>query len=320
MILILSIRNDISTAIVAEWLLSKNAEFIIINHDEELLCKHIDDENFIFEIKGRGEFNLKDVTASWYRIGVHQFKYYTVEDLNEPNLSKYLSRWIDIDQQKIIETFHTILKQKKHLSSFLTYDINRMSVLNKSKELGLLVPEWIITSSKSVLQEFYNKHKKIITKSLGWNVNFNFDNTSYSLYTNIVEEETIRELSDCFANSFFQKYIEKNYEVRTFYLNGKFFSMAIFSQENKESIVDFRKDSFKVMSRTVPYNLPSDIESKLKQLMAHFKMNNGSIDIMKGVDGNYYILEINPNGQFNMVSRPCNYKIEKEIAEFLITN
>ena len=57
--------------------------------------------------------------------------------------------------------------------------------------------------------------------------------------------------------------------------------------------------------------------------VAHFnfsiiKLKNGSIDIIRGVDNNYYFLEVNPVGQFGMVSNPCNYNIEEKFALKLI--
>ncbi|CEJ68525.1 hypothetical protein BN1195_00813 [Chryseobacterium oranimense G311] len=43
----------------------------------------------------------------------------------------------------------------------------------------------------------------------------------------------------------------------------------------------------------------------------------GSIDMIKGRDGNYYFLEVNPSGQFRMTSLPCNYNLHFEVAKFL---
>ena len=43
----------------------------------------------------------------------------------------------------------------------------------------------------------------------------------------------------------------------------------------------------------------------------------GSIDMLLDSAGNYYFLEINRIGQFGMVSIPCNYNIEKKIANTL---
>jgi hypothetical protein len=34
--------------------------------------------------------------------------------------------------------------------------------------------------------------------------------------------------------------------------------------------------------------------------------------------GEYVFLEVNPIGQFGMVSAPCNYNLEKKIAQYLI--
>jgi D-alanine-D-alanine ligase-like ATP-grasp enzyme len=44
----------------------------------------------------------------------------------------------------------------------------------------------------------------------------------------------------------------------------------------------------------------------------------GSIDLIYSTDEKYYFLEVNPVGQFGMVSYPCNYQLEKKIAIELI--
>ena len=48
--------------------------------------------------------------------------------------------------------------------------------------------------------------------------------------------------------------------------------------------------------------------------MKLLNLNSGSLDLIRAADGKYVFLEINPVGQFGMVSYPCNYNIEKEIA------
>jgi glutathione synthase/RimK-type ligase-like ATP-grasp enzyme len=51
--------------------------------------------------------------------------------------------------------------------------------------------------------------------------------------------------------------------------------------------------------------------------MDKLNLLTGSLDILKDKNGKYYFLEVNPIGQFGMVSKPCNYYIEEQIAEFL---
>jgi hypothetical protein len=47
-------------------------------------------------------------------------------------------------------------------------------------------------------------------------------------------------------------------------------------------------------------------------------MNTGSIDLILTPNGEYFFLEINPMGQYDWLSKNCNYYIEKDIAEMLI--
>ena len=47
-------------------------------------------------------------------------------------------------------------------------------------------------------------------------------------------------------------------------------------------------------------------------------LETGSLDLIYSKTGQYYFLEVNPGGQFSMVSIPCNYNLEKKVAEYLI--
>ena len=138
------------------------------------------------------------------------------------------------------------------------------------------------------------------------------------MYTNEVTIDFLDNFKgDIFHPSKFQQLIEKKIEIRLFYLDGKIYSMAIFSQRRDESKVDFRKYDFINPDRYVPFKLPTDIENSLTSLIKSVDLNTCSIDLIKGVDGKFYFLEINPVGQFGMVSKPCNYNLEMEMALFL---
>ncbi len=133
--------------------------------------------------------------------------------------------------------------------------------------------------------------------------------------------ERIQHLDD-FPNAFFptlfQKNIHKKYELRIFYLKGKCYSAAMFTQGNEKTVVDFRNYDDEKPTRIVPFQLPGELEEKLILLMDELELNNGSIDMIKGLDGEYYFLEINPVGQYGFISGPCNYNLNKVIAEELI--
>jgi D-alanine-D-alanine ligase-like ATP-grasp enzyme len=57
--------------------------------------------------------------------------------------------------------------------------------------------------------------------------------------------------------------------------------------------------------------LPKIFEKKLHKLMQLLKINCGSIDILVTPNDEFYFLEVNPIGQFQWLSKNCNYFIEQ---------
>ena len=180
-------------------------------------------------------------------------------------------------------------------------------------------PPTVITTTKKELVDFYRINGKIITKPISYTPTFTQDNNSYTNNgTHLVNINDIEELDDTFSPTCFQKYIDKQFEVRVFYLKGKLYSMAIFSQMNEKTKIDFRNYDYGNPNRTVPYQLPKSIEEKIKKILLYLKYDTCSIDIIYSTDNEYYFLEINPSGQFEWLSENCNYYIEKDIAKYLL--
>ena len=125
------------------------------------------------------------------------------------------------------------------------------------------------------------------------------------------------DFSQPISNSLFQELIEKEFEIRTFYFNNNFYSSAIFSQLSTKTKLDFRNYDKLNPNRVVPYKLPTNLENKLRKLMAILNLNSGSFDFAVDKFGNHILFEINPVGQFEQVLIPCNYSLTKDIAMFL---
>ena len=119
-----------------------------------------------------------------------------------------------------------------------------------------------------------------------------------------------------FLFHFFQEKIDKDFEIRSFYLDGKLWSTAIISQNDEQTKIDYRKYNSNIPNRNVSYKLPNEIEEKADKLMKLLDLNCGSIDFIKSGD-KFYFLEINPTGQFLGLSITCNYNLDKEIASYL---
>lgn len=68
----------------------------------------------------------------------------------------------------------------------------------------------------------------------------------------------------------------------------------------------------------VPYILPRAIELKINRFMKKMNLDTGSIDMIVTPELEYVFLEVNPVGQYDMVSVPCNYHLHSKIAKILI--
>jgi glutathione synthase/RimK-type ligase-like ATP-grasp enzyme len=151
-------------------------------------------------------------------------------------------------------------------------------------------------------------------------LSFGENDKGYSYGTSKIELEDLEEMDDYFFPSLLQQNIQKKYELRIFYLRKRFFPMAIFSQNDEKTKIDFRNYNDEKPNRNVPFLLPKEIEQKLELFMQSMQLDCGSIDMIVTINNEYIFLEVNPKGQYNMVSVPCGYNLDYEISKELIKN
>lgn len=316
MILILSTPTDHDTQTVIDWLYDSNAPFFRLN-DEDIMTGNtsfnLNPKNIqnSYIQKDNQKIFFKDIKVVWFRKFGFFLSYKDTFGKNS-DLTKYIYSEFAVIRTNIL----SILKDKIWLNNRLKM-LTKLEIIYLANEFGLNTPNSIVTSQKEVLTPFFlQNNSSLITKSIGDGNHIVFKNVKYPCYTQHITN--INEITEKFSPSLFQAYIDKKYELRIFFLDGEFYSMVIFSQNNEKTKIDFRNYDFDFPNRKEPYRLPNSIESKLSMLMNKIGLNTGSIDMIKGLDDNYYFLEINPSGQFGMTGLPCNYNLHKKIANFLI--
>lgn len=318
MILIISTEYDDSTSNVVEWLIFKNKKFVRINFEDTFQSKIlISREKVTINIKGENlNINLSEIKSYWYRRGNIDVKFKILKTQN--HVSEIINKF-NSDEVNTLKSFiHSVLSETPiRINEYNDIYLNKLNVLNQARLVGLIIPTTIITGNKNELIYFFNKHKKIITKPIYNGFNFLINEVNYYLHTLLVERKDILTYPEYFNPAKFQEYIEKAIELRIFYLHGKFFSSAIFSQNDEKTKIDFRNYNDFKPNRVVPYNLDEKIKLKVDILMKKLGLDSGSIDMIINTKGEYVFLEVNPIGQFTQVSKPCNYFLEEEIASYL---
>ncbi|WP_316738799.1 grasp-with-spasm system ATP-grasp peptide maturase [Pedobacter aquatilis] len=302
MILILSSHLEPTTNEVVMWLNKMKKSYIRVNEEEIFEIKIIKKKFFLES--NINSFYLDDISSIWYRRG-GGLKF---------NRERYNNEAID---RNMNEAFYWLedyvikkLESKKHINKQSNSNLNKLLVLEEAKNAGLNVPEYFLAENTDDV--IINK---MITKSFTENIILDAVDERYDgiLYTAVISKPE----KDSFFPTFFQQKIEKEYEIRSFYLNGIIWSTAIISQNDMQTTIDHRKYNEHNPNRNIPYKLPVETENKLNNLFMTLDVNCGSADFIKGKDGKFYFLEINPLGQFLGLSAICNYSLEKEIAEFL---
>lgn len=319
MILILSSDGDLSCDLVQDWLHYYNHPYIRINTDDFIkkrLKVVISGTQMTCVLDDR-EIPLNDIYAIWYRkYGFFRCSETYKKLCDTKKFSEDVINHITKEFIKVIDFFEYALRDRNWLTNPAHSNLNKVEVLYQASKCGLDVAESFIVNKKIDLKEVSGK---VISKSIldpiipSWG-----DKHKCMMYTTIVKDNFMNGIPETFMPSLIQALIPKEYELRIFYICGKLYPMAIFSQKDKQTKLDFRNYNWEKPNRFVPCMLEPDIKTKIRKLMRVLGLNCGSIDMIKGTDGKLYFLEVNPTGQFGMVDFPCNYGLHKIVAEELI--
>jgi ATP-GRASP peptide maturase of grasp-with-spasm system len=264
-------------------------------------------------------FDPREVKTVWYRrwgasTGLSQQRIFHQNTGRVRHNNQVALNYATLELKTLSEFFFDLFDHAIWLSHPHTSLPNKLKVLRQAANLGLDIPETIIANNKPALREFAARRAGVITKAISEALSFTADTDMYTAYTEKFSLDRLDAYPDQLFPSLLQEQLDKDYEVRSFYLDGDFYSMVIFSQSREQTKTDFRLYQYEHPNRTVPYRLPQAIEERLHALMQRLNLETGSIDLVHTRDGRYVFLEVNPIGQLGMVSVPCNYHLEEKIA------
>lgn len=320
--LIISEETDRSCNIVCAWLKHFAADFTRFNSEEfncpKILVNQSDDGLSVSISSSTKNIDLPDIKNVWFRRGyLYTYSAYELPE-NLSDATKDIDKHLDNEGKTLRLFLSYALSEKQAVNSPESYNYNKLIALHEAAKVGLKIPYTIVSNDGKTIRKFVNDSRGCITKCIQdiSSISVGTEKTSIGKIAE-VEYDDITEES--YWYSLFQKEIPKKYELRVFFFLGKMYSMAIFSQLDDKSRLDFRDVDVNGAhpNRMVPYRLPKDIKSKLNKLMKRLNLESGSIDIIVTPDNNFVFLEVNPVGQFNFVSELCNYSIEKNIAKYL---
>lgn len=315
MVLVFSHSSDASVNEVMQWLSFWKCPYKRFNVDQPTA---IDMTGLKMSLSDNTLYcDGKKVDGVWFR---SYPKFALPEQFNSTENKTALHRYIKSEQQSFTTALFNFCNTANialnTCYSDNSVDVCKIRTLIAAKNAGLDIPESLLATSKKDISDFLTQHTFAIVKSIGNNEFFHIDGNRYALYTSALAETNIARLNESAFPCLIQKNIPKKFELRIFFIGTRLYPAAIFSQSNEKTAQDFRNYDDRKANRIVPFSLPEAIANRIIDLTRQLHLNTGSVDMIYSADNRYVFLEINPVGQFAMISNPCNYYIEQEIARF----
>lgn len=319
MILIVTNKNDFTVDYFISKIKNLNIEYFRFNTEEFLT-------NYTFEykcIKGvniwslRNKINNKIIESSavsgiWYRRPVlPEYKCKNINNEILESLSKEGFAFYEsiinsnIDKYNWVSNPYNIRKaENKILQSKIACNV------------GFLVPNSMMTNDPEAAKKFIKIHNKCCIKPLNESI-LNNDENSYIAYTAIINKSDINNIDKIkHFPIFVQQYIDKEYELRITVIGDKVIPVAIHSQTNKSTKIDWRVGNCKKVKYT-KIEIPDAVSRKCLAIVKTFGLKFSSMDLIFSKDGKYYFLDLNPNGQWAWIDIKLNLKMYKELLEVL---
>jgi len=276
-----------------------------LNHEQNI---SITDKGFELTDESGNTIHSEQITAVWHR---KSWRITVPEEMDESYRPVFLKEYSSLRYNLLTSLQH--LPWINPLEAENKIDGNKMLQLNLAEKHGLKIPETLFSNDAGKVTSFFHRkcNGKMVAKlhgSLAKSMNGeNF------LSTHIIDRDSLGNIEDiAYCPMIFQPYIEKAYELRIVYVDGTFFTGKI----NNSEYADWRvvREGYSWSA----YDLPGSVEEGLDGMMKEMNLYLGAIDMIRGKNGEYYFLEVNPQGEWGMLQKYLGFPIARSIADQLI--
>jgi len=313
-VLLITNKGDVTTDFIVKKLSEKKIDYYRLN-TEDLLSKNSLSFDFdknifsLFDKEKNVEINLHDIKSVYFRRPL-------MPHINEEYLSSGEKAFVLNEITFYIEGLYKILKDAFWISSVFSIREAESKIfqLQIAKELGFKVPKTLITNHITSAKNFI-KDSSLIVKPIKTGI-IEDQNESKLVFTSMFNKESdLTRITSC--PTYFQDFIDKEADIRVTVVGNNIFPALIHSQEFSETMVDWRNgENLKLKYDRI--DLPDYLKDLCIDLTKKLKLNFGAIDFVRDKEGNYFFLEINPNGQWAWIEKQLNYNISEAICNMLI--
>jgi glutathione synthase/RimK-type ligase-like ATP-grasp enzyme len=194
---------------------------------------------------------------------------------------------------------------------------NKLFQLRVAADVGLALPETLVTNDPDAVRAFHAEHAPLVAKMLT-PLSVSMQRAELFVHTSAVTDDDLVHL-DGLASSpmVFQSRVEKDVELRVACVGEHAFAGAIDASRSALGRVDWRRARPDEV-RWQRADVPEDVASRLRALLARLGLVYGAVDLIRTPDGEHVFLEINPAGEWGMLEHDLGLPISDAIAGELV--
>lgn len=192
---------------------------------------------------------------------------------------------------------------------------NKPLQLSTAHAMGFSIPETVITNRQADVRMFL-KNGCSVGKPLRHALIEQESSESVIFTTRLSAADASNEKGINLAPIILQREIKKSLDIRVTVIGGSVFSAEIQSQDFEQAITDWRREmSLDLVHRE--HDLPFDLAEMCVSLTRKFGLRFSAIDLVLDNLGQYWFLEMNPNGQWAWIENRTGLPITSAIVDEL---
>jgi len=312
MILILANKWDLTVDLVVLELRRRNVVFVRLNTEDLPLWSAVAQfpEDLIRLCSDDGtSFAASDIKAVWNRRPGNVFDDLPPDIRPSPATQKFVTdqwfAWLESFQLRgdILWVNHPIANELME---------NKLRQLKLAAEIGFLIPDTLVTNDAKEVRSWLNQ--------------LNGQAICKALYAPLIEEPAedrfiftslLESLPDDFdeslrvAPAIFQRAILPKIDYRVTVVGSRVLAVRV---ETSDRALDWR--TVKDDVRFTLCDLPVTVQDRCRQYVNSSGLIFGAIDLVES-EGDFYFLEINPNGEWGWLERPYGVPISAALCDLL---
>ena len=311
MILIVTSKRDLTSDFIVLELQRRGLPYLRLNTEDlpkgTVYCRPEVDDAWHFELEG-AHFDLALIKAAYFRRpGTPE----PLSHIDESERTYCMAEW-----QALLQSLYWAIGDRwLNAPHSIALAEDKIRQLTLARKLGFRIPATLIGNTPAAAT-FFAARSGTIGKPLR-NAVVSGPRSDRVVFTSrIAIDDRTDPLAISACPIVLQREIKKRFDLRVTVVGDHVFAATIDSQSTPDTVIDWRRTSAPDLPHST-YELPSEVSKACVALTKSLGLRFGALDFVLDLAGQFWFLEINPNGQWAWIETRTGHPISAAIVSEL---